>query len=194
MTVENSNCLDSALGEAAFMTGMERNGDVVEMASYAPLLNLAGSEQWYANRIDFNPATVSPTVNYWNQALFSNYYGPKYVPFSGKNCRRACFCRLPGTRNISMSRRSTLRMRMRSWSLRVWELGTAAYSAECLGGTALDVRNEVDFAGASVQKLKPEPAEVSVEQGHLVISLAGRRIFACRLSHGGNRIDRCGTR
>ena len=45
----------------------------------------------------------------------------------------------------------------------------------------MDVRNEVDFAGASVQKLKPEPAEVSVEQGHLVISLAGRRIFACKL-------------
>ena len=67
------------------MTGMgakrRRGGDGLPTR---PLLNLVGSEQWYANLIDFNPKTVSPTVNYWNQALFSNYYGPKYIPFSGK--------------------------------------------------------------------------------------------------------------
>ena len=47
LTVQNSNWFESALGEAVFMTGLEWNGDVVEMASYAPLLNLVGSEHWY---------------------------------------------------------------------------------------------------------------------------------------------------
>ena len=180
MTVENSNCLDSALGEAAFMTGMERNGDVVEMASYAPLLNLAGSEQWYANLIDFNPATVSPTVNYWNQALFSNYYGPKYVPFSGK-LPKGVFLSVTRDEEHFYVKAVNTTDADAQLELEGLEAGDGTYSAECLGGTALDVRNEVDFAGASVQKLKPEPAEVSVEQGHLVISLAGRRIFACKL-------------
>ena len=83
MTVENSNCLDSALGEAAFMTGMERNGDVVEMASYAPLLNLVGSEQWYANLIDLIRRRFPDGQLLEPGALF-NYYGPKYIPFSGK--------------------------------------------------------------------------------------------------------------
>lgn len=84
MTIQNSNWFESALGEAVFMTGLERNGDVVEMASYAPLLNLVGSEHWYTNLIDFNPGTVCPTINYWNQYLFFNYCGTKYIPVKGK--------------------------------------------------------------------------------------------------------------
>ena len=47
LTIQNSNWFESALGETVFMTGIERNGDVVEMASYALLFNLAGSEHWY---------------------------------------------------------------------------------------------------------------------------------------------------
>mgnify|MGYP002547114136 FL=1 len=47
LTIQNSNWFESALGEAVFMTGLERNGDVVEMASYALHFNLAGSEHWY---------------------------------------------------------------------------------------------------------------------------------------------------
>lgn len=47
LTIQNSNWFKSALGETVFMTGLERNGDVVEMASYALLFNLAGSEHWY---------------------------------------------------------------------------------------------------------------------------------------------------
>lgn len=35
LTIQNSNWFESALGETVFMTGLERNGDVVEMASYA---------------------------------------------------------------------------------------------------------------------------------------------------------------
>ena len=75
MTVDNSNLWESALGEAVFICGMERNGDVVEMSSYAPLLNLVDSENWYANMIDFNPQTVCPSVNYYVQQLFSRNYG-----------------------------------------------------------------------------------------------------------------------
>ena len=41
LTIQNSNWFESALGETVFMTGLERNGDVVEMASYALLFNLA---------------------------------------------------------------------------------------------------------------------------------------------------------
>ena len=156
MTVENSNCLDSALGEAAFMTGMERNGDVVEMASYAPLLNLVGSEQWYANLIDFNPKTVSPTVNYWNQALFSNYYGPKYIPFSGKLPKGVFLSVTRDEENFYVKAVNTTEADS-ELELEGLELPeTGVYPAECLGKTEPDVRNELDFTGESVQKLKPE--------------------------------------
>lgn len=65
----------SALAEAAFLTGCERNSDVVRMTSYAPLLAHITGKGWEQNLIEFNPATVSPTVNYEVQRLFSANVG-----------------------------------------------------------------------------------------------------------------------
>ena len=76
---EKANNYYSALAEAAFLTGLERNGDVVGMSSYAPLFNLVDSTQWTHNLIDFNPAAVSRTANYLVQQLFGGYYGDTYL-------------------------------------------------------------------------------------------------------------------
>ncbi|MBO7639731.1 MAG: carbohydrate binding domain-containing protein, partial [Treponema sp.] len=46
-----SNSVDGAVAEAAMMTGMERNGDVVRLASYAPLFNRIGHSQWTPDMI-----------------------------------------------------------------------------------------------------------------------------------------------
>lgn len=71
----HANQWRSALGEAAFLTGCERNGDVVRMTSYAPLLALVDGRQWNHNLIEFNPETVSPTVNAQVEQLFSAHVG-----------------------------------------------------------------------------------------------------------------------
>lgn len=84
MTADNSNCFDSAFGEAAFLTGVERNGDVVDMASFAPLFNLVDSDQWFSNLIDFSPKSVCPGVNYYTQKLFMNYTGDIPIAFKAK--------------------------------------------------------------------------------------------------------------
>lgn len=65
----------SALAEAAFLTGCERNSDVVRMTSYAPLLAHIPGKGWEQNLIEFNPAHVNPTVNYEVQRLFSANVG-----------------------------------------------------------------------------------------------------------------------
>ncbi|NEG88592.1 alpha-L-arabinofuranosidase C-terminal domain-containing protein [Bifidobacterium aerophilum] len=65
----------SALGEAAFLTGCERNSDVVKMTSYAPLLSHVTGHGWEQNLIEFNPAYVMPSVNYEAERLFSTNYG-----------------------------------------------------------------------------------------------------------------------
>lgn len=77
---ENGNYFQSALAEAVFLCGLERNGDVVAMSSYAPLLNLAGCHQWRHNLIDFNPETVCLTANYLVQRAFSSADGCCYIP------------------------------------------------------------------------------------------------------------------
>jgi len=72
------NALSNALAEASYMTSMERNGDIVHMASYAPLLAKVGHESWNPNLIYFTNTKVSPTVNYYVQKLFSNNQGDRY--------------------------------------------------------------------------------------------------------------------
>lgn len=72
------NKLFNALAEAAYMTGLERNGDVVEFASYAPLLARIGHTQWNPDLIYFDGKGVYPTVNYYVQQLFSVNRGNIY--------------------------------------------------------------------------------------------------------------------
>lgn len=61
----------SAISEAAFMTGLERNADVVWMCSYAPLFAHAEAWQWSPDLIWFNNLESYGTPNYHVQKLFS---------------------------------------------------------------------------------------------------------------------------
>lgn len=65
------NTLRSALAEAAGMTGFERNGDIVQLASYAPLLARRGHTQWHPDLIYFTGTEVFLSANYYVQQLFS---------------------------------------------------------------------------------------------------------------------------
>jgi alpha-L-arabinofuranosidase len=74
------NTLRAALAEAAYMTALERNGDLVRMASYAPLLGKQGHTQWNPNLIYFTNTEVLRTANYYVQQLFSLNAGDCYLP------------------------------------------------------------------------------------------------------------------
>ncbi len=74
------NTLFNALAEAAYMTSLERNGDVVHMASYAPLLAKVGHTQWNPDLIYFTNEGVFPTVNYYVQGLFGRNSGDRWLP------------------------------------------------------------------------------------------------------------------
>jgi alpha-N-arabinofuranosidase len=72
---DNKNNWDCALSEAAFMTGLERNADVVNMCSYAPLLAHVDGWQWTPDLIWFNNLTSYGSTNYYVQKLFSTNKG-----------------------------------------------------------------------------------------------------------------------
>ncbi|MBN2181418.1 MAG: hypothetical protein JW715_05855 [Sedimentisphaerales bacterium] len=71
----NRNNLKSALYEAAFMTGMERNGDLVRMTCYAPLFGHEDAWQWRPDMIWFDNLNVYGSANYYVQQLFSLHPG-----------------------------------------------------------------------------------------------------------------------
>lgn len=70
-----ANVWEGALAEAAFMTGMERNSDVVIMHSYAPLFGRIGYSQWGPNLIWFNGNTAFGSAGYYVQKLYALYTG-----------------------------------------------------------------------------------------------------------------------
>jgi len=72
--------LRAALGEAAFMTGMERNSDVVVMASYAPLFANVNYKKWNPDLINFDSSRVFGTPSYWVQKLFSENRSEVVIP------------------------------------------------------------------------------------------------------------------
>ena len=82
---ENINNWQSALSEAAFMTGLERNADVVHMASYAPLFAHAEGWQWTPDLIWFNSLQSYGTPNYYVQKLYSLNKGTHVVPMTLNN-------------------------------------------------------------------------------------------------------------
>lgn len=82
---EQKNNWQGALAEAAFMTGLERNADVVEMASYAPLLAHVDGWQWAPDLIWFDNLRSYGTPNYYVQKLYANNKGTTVVPILKDN-------------------------------------------------------------------------------------------------------------
>ena len=85
--------LNAALGDAAWMTGMERNSDLIIMSCYAPLfvnVNTATATapkawQWDSDLIGYNALSSYGSPSYYVQKLFSHYLGNKIVPVTAVN-------------------------------------------------------------------------------------------------------------
>jgi len=85
--------LNAALGDAAWMTGMERNSDLVIRSCYAPLfvnVNKATATapkawQWDSDLIGYDALTSYGSPSYYVQKMFNSYIGDKVVPVTGIN-------------------------------------------------------------------------------------------------------------
>ena len=85
--------LEAALGDAAWMTGMERNADLIVMASYAPLfVNVnPGGMQWATDLIGYDALSIYGSPSYWAQVLFGKYLGTEVVPATLTNAGSRVF-------------------------------------------------------------------------------------------------------
>lgn len=81
------NNMTAAIAEAAFMTGLERNADVVHLATYAPLLAHVDAWQWKPDMIWFDNLSVVRTPNYYVQKMYAHNSGTRVVQVTmdGKN-------------------------------------------------------------------------------------------------------------
>src|ERR1043165_1035783 len=79
---DNRNTWECAMSEAAFITGLERNSDVVKMSSYAPLFGHVDAWQWTPNMIRFDNLRSYGTPNYYVQKMFSVNKGTRRLGVS----------------------------------------------------------------------------------------------------------------
>ena len=85
----------SALVEAIHLCNVERNGDVVSMTSYAPLLAKDKHNNWNPDMIYFSNTDIRTTPSYETQRIFSKYAGDKYITSSiemDNNLKISCRC------------------------------------------------------------------------------------------------------
>lgn len=80
LSTKNRNNLECALSEAAYLTGLERNAEVVRLASYAPLFASSEAWQWTPNLIWVDTLTSYATPNYYVQQLYSRNRGDVVLP------------------------------------------------------------------------------------------------------------------
>jgi alpha-N-arabinofuranosidase len=73
--------LEAALADAAWLTGLERNSDLIIMESYAPLfVNVnPGGMQWATDLIGYDALTSYGSPSYWTQVMFSTHLGTEVV-------------------------------------------------------------------------------------------------------------------
>jgi alpha-L-arabinofuranosidase len=82
VSTKNRNTLGCALAEAAYLTGLERNADVVRMASYAPLFANTEAWQWTPDLIWVDSLHVVRTPSYHVQSLYARNRGDRILPVS----------------------------------------------------------------------------------------------------------------
>ncbi len=74
-----SNLAVSAIAEAAYLTSVERNGDVVELATYAPLLAYDRHTQWAPNLVWYNSTNVWGSTNYYVQKIYADNQSARII-------------------------------------------------------------------------------------------------------------------
>ena len=79
---DKQNSFEGAIAEAAFMTGLERNADIVHMATYAPLFAHVEAWQWRPDMIWFDNLRCVRTPNYYVQQMYSTNAGTHVLPVS----------------------------------------------------------------------------------------------------------------
>ena len=117
-----ANSFLTALCETAFMTGLERNADVVPLSTYAPLFAHVEAWQWRPDLIWFDNLRVMKTPNYYVQQLYSHHAGTRVVPFlrAGK----------PLTGELSLYATAALDKRTNELILKVVNTGIQARQAQ----------------------------------------------------------------
>ena len=168
MTAENGNYFETALAEAAFLTGVERNSDAVCQVSYAPLFNLADCDQWFHNLIDFNPETYVETVNYKVQRLFGEITGTDYVGFEGKLPKK-CYMSAVSSEELLIIKLVNASASDEEFAFELKGAADGEVDITVLASDNPEAKNRIGFTGGPEYACAEEKLTASVKDGRLIV-------------------------
>lgn len=184
---ESRNNWESALAEAAFMTGLERNADIVQMCSYAPLLAHTDAWQWRPDLIWFDNLRTVATPNYYVQKLFSVNKGTDVVNIleNGKavagtdSLYASAVLNKPSSEIILKIVNSSSRPQNVDLNIAGVKTKNGAVYCETLAGKDLYSYNTL----ADTEKLKPIPSAATIKNGKIAHSLAPYSVSLLKLPY-----------
>src|SRR5262245_30820359 len=182
---ENRNDWECAMSEAAFITGLERNADVVLMSSYAPLFAHVDAWQWTPNLIWFDSLRSYGTPNYDVQKLFSVNRGSRILPVqlngSAKNGQQNLFASASIDDLTGEVILKIVNTEAASREIRVNLAGAAKVGstgkAFILAGAELKAENSLD----EPRKIAPVEREIAVSSGEFSFTLASNSLSVLRI-------------
>ena len=175
-----SNQYGTALSEAAFLTGVERNSDIVIQTSYAPLFNLTECDQWSHNLIDFNPKTLARTTNYYVQQLFSQYLGTEYIGFEDKLPEHV-FCSVTEDESayyLKLVNTGDLQAQVEV----VFPNSVREARGKRLQSDDLTVRNALGFYGETAYQMVPADIEAQVRENRVKGEMKGQEVTVLKVT------------
>ena len=170
------NSYGSALGEAAFLTGLERNSDVVAMTCYAPLFSLVGGEQWKHNLINFNPAQVLKTTNYYVQQMFGTTVGDRVVKMTGE-LPAGVFASATATSEKLVLKLVNTNDTPVNAELTLSNVLDGKAEMEVLQNDDLLADNSLQFKGEPVYRVVPKTKEILVRDGKAALVMQKYSIY-----------------
>lgn len=168
--LHKTNTFGSALAEAAFLTGIEKNSDVVEMISYAPLFAMSEGMHWAHNLIWFNPEHIMKTANYYVQQMFGTHIGeycfetegqlPERIYLSVSGDDEKYYIKLVNAgepaETVSICFPEPVAQKTAYWSLH---------------SNDMEAANELTFTGSPVYHVKPESGTLSCSEHDVTCEL-----------------------
>lgn len=183
-TLQTKSNLKAAMAEAAYMTGLERNSDVVVMSSYAPLLAKSDAEQWDINLIWFDAYDVVLTPSYYVQMLFMNNTGTQYLdaPLPADSEGLYQSVTVDTENELMYIKLVNTTGAPRTFSYDLSEFGTVNYA------DVLTLSNRSSAACNELRKTKIVPETKKMQSaGSPEIQADGYSVNILRVAYGGNR-------
>ena len=169
--------LGAAVAEAAFMTVLERNSDVVAMQCYAPLFAFDGHTQWNPDLIGFDHLGSYGSPSYWAQVLFAGNVGDTYIPVTATSKDLYCSATRDSRTGALFVKIANLAETAQALTILVPESKATTATVHVLSDHDPDARNSL----TAPRRVTPQSSIVAVEAERIAYLAPARAaiVIAC---------------